>query len=311
MIFCFGRCEFDPSARQLLIDGTQTVIGGRAFDLLQALIERRDRVVSKDELYEIVWPGLAVEPNNLQVQVWTLRKLFGAAVIATVPRRGYRFMAPVQELPELSLAQPRPLATGREVQLEDPALQAVSAGLSRHRLVTLICQDGACSRHVALAATQALASRTAAGAWQTQAEVLTGRRRADLPCSPAEQAALQAASARLQAFLHRLSSHPALSITAPLRVGHTAYAKPALPAVLVVLGCGCAEGSAEAVRQVLDMAPRLHVLATSRQPLGLAEETVLHLPLAEIPVETAARATGGHAALRWLPRAVGVNGSTR
>ena len=311
MIFCFGRSEFDPAARQLLIDGTQTVIGGRAFDLLQALIERRDRVVSKDELYEIVWPGLAVEPNNLQVQVWTLRKLFGAAVIATVPRRGYRFMAPVQELPELSLAQPRPAPAGREVQLEDPALQAVSAGLSKHRLVTLICQDGTCSRQVALAATQALVPRTAAGAWQTQAEVLTGRRRADLPCSPAEQAALQAASARLQAFLQRLAGQAALATTAPLRAGTTAFGKPPLPAVLVLLGCSCAEGSAQAVRQVLDMAPRLHVLATSRQPLGLAEETVLRLSLAEIAVQTAARATGSHAALRWSPRAVGAPGGTR
>jgi DNA-binding response OmpR family regulator len=47
--------------------------------------------VPKDELIDVVWPGLVVEENNLQVQISALRKVLGAQAIATVPGRGYRF----------------------------------------------------------------------------------------------------------------------------------------------------------------------------------------------------------------------------
>jgi len=87
----FAHAEVRPSERQLLVDGQPAAVGGRAFDLLLALIERRDRVVTKAELLEQVWPGVIVEENNLQVQISTLRKLLGAQAIATVAGRGYRF----------------------------------------------------------------------------------------------------------------------------------------------------------------------------------------------------------------------------
>ena len=91
----FGRCELDPNRRQLLIDGSPAALGGRAFDVLLALVERRDQLVTKDELLELAWPGLVVEENNLQVQISSLRKVLGPQVIATIPGRGYRFAAPV------------------------------------------------------------------------------------------------------------------------------------------------------------------------------------------------------------------------
>ena len=87
----FGRVEVRPATRQLLVDGQTAALGARAFDLLLALIERRDRLVTKSELLELVWPGLIVEENNLQVQVSALRKLLGQDAIATVAGRGYRF----------------------------------------------------------------------------------------------------------------------------------------------------------------------------------------------------------------------------
>jgi len=86
----FGQVEIRPAERRILINGQAANVGARAFDLLLALIDRRDRVVSKDELLEIVWPGLIVEENNLQVQVSTLRKLLGPQALATIPGRGYR-----------------------------------------------------------------------------------------------------------------------------------------------------------------------------------------------------------------------------
>ena len=62
---CFGRVEIRPDQRQLWVDGRPTTLGARGFDLLMALVERSDRMVSKDELLDLVWPGLVVEQNNL------------------------------------------------------------------------------------------------------------------------------------------------------------------------------------------------------------------------------------------------------
>ena len=94
----FGHCELLGSERRLLVDGHDAPLGGRAFDLLVALIERRDRTVSKDELIDLVWPGLVVEANNLQVQISTLRKILGPRAIATIPGRGYQFAMEVSDL---------------------------------------------------------------------------------------------------------------------------------------------------------------------------------------------------------------------
>ena len=75
--FHAGRIRVDAHARVVLVDGRPAKLGGRAFDLLEALMQRRDRVVPKQELLDVVWPGLIVEENNLQVHVMNLRKLLG------------------------------------------------------------------------------------------------------------------------------------------------------------------------------------------------------------------------------------------
>ena len=77
--FRFGAAQLDVAHRQLRIDGHPAKVGPRAFDVLLALVERRDRAVDKNELFELVWPGLVVEENNLQVHISTLRKLLGPA----------------------------------------------------------------------------------------------------------------------------------------------------------------------------------------------------------------------------------------
>jgi adenylate cyclase len=87
----FGPIELRPAERRLLVDGQPVVIGARAFDLLVALVQRRDRVVTKGELLDLAWPGLVVEENNLSVQISSLRRLLGAHAIATIPSLGYRF----------------------------------------------------------------------------------------------------------------------------------------------------------------------------------------------------------------------------
>ncbi len=89
----FGRFELNPATRQLLADGLPVALGARSLDVLLALVERRERVVTKEELLELAWPGLVVEENNLQVQISALRRILGPQSIATIPGRGYRFTA--------------------------------------------------------------------------------------------------------------------------------------------------------------------------------------------------------------------------
>jgi DNA-binding winged helix-turn-helix (wHTH) protein len=66
-VYRFGGFELQPSQRRLLEDGRPVVLGDRAFDVLLALVERAGQLVSKDEMLGLVWPGLVVEENNLQV----------------------------------------------------------------------------------------------------------------------------------------------------------------------------------------------------------------------------------------------------
>jgi len=100
--YFFDRFEVRPAERLLLVEGATAVIGARAFDLLLCLLTHRDRVITKGEALEIVWPGLVVEENNLSVQVSALRKLLGPKAIATIPGRGYRFSFDVRHEAALS-----------------------------------------------------------------------------------------------------------------------------------------------------------------------------------------------------------------
>jgi TolB-like protein/tetratricopeptide (TPR) repeat protein len=106
-VFRAEGVEIRADERRLLARGVPVALGGRAFDLLLALIEHRDRVVGKDELLATVWPGVVVEENNLTVQVSSLRTALGAHAIATVAGRGYRFALPLLDDAAAAPAAPR------------------------------------------------------------------------------------------------------------------------------------------------------------------------------------------------------------
>lgn len=103
-VLAFGGFRFDLQTARLFDEHGVLVAGpSKAFETLRALVEHRDRVVSKDELMALVWPDTVVEEANLAQQIFTLRRLLGddasrPAFIATLPRRGYRFVADVSEL---------------------------------------------------------------------------------------------------------------------------------------------------------------------------------------------------------------------
>lgn len=101
-VFVFGQFYFDPAKRLLLCDGTPVSITPKALDTLRILIENRNRVVSKSELLGQLWPDTAVEEAGLSQQIFLLRKALGddsnsPQFIATLSRRGFRFVAEVME----------------------------------------------------------------------------------------------------------------------------------------------------------------------------------------------------------------------
>src|SRR6218665_3860364 len=91
----FDRFELRAAERVLYVGGEPISLGARAIDLLLVLVERSGRMVSKNDLLDLVWPGLVVEENNLQVQISALRKVLGQQAISTIPGRGYRFALPM------------------------------------------------------------------------------------------------------------------------------------------------------------------------------------------------------------------------
>ena len=101
----FGRFRISPHRREFLVDGQPIRIGGRAFDVLMALIEARGAVLSTDSLMSRVWPNRNVEQNAIQAQISELRDVFGADrdLIRTVRGRGYLFTGDLRAL----LGEPR------------------------------------------------------------------------------------------------------------------------------------------------------------------------------------------------------------
>ena len=92
----FGQFRIVPHRCQLLAHGQPIALGGRAFDLLMALIEASGAVVSKDQLLRLVWQGRIVAENRLAGEIVALRKAFGAdrELIRTVAGRGYQETVP-------------------------------------------------------------------------------------------------------------------------------------------------------------------------------------------------------------------------
>ncbi|HEY0761998.1 MAG TPA: tetratricopeptide repeat protein [Pyrinomonadaceae bacterium] len=117
----FGPFRIDPLKRRLLRDGEVLRLTPKAFDLLLVLVQESGRTIEKDELLEKVWPGTAVEENNLNQNITTLRKSLGdsrqeSQYIATISGVGYRFVAEVRTVEEEGLAQRRKGATQESPQ---------------------------------------------------------------------------------------------------------------------------------------------------------------------------------------------------
>lgn len=99
-VFRFGDFEFDPEI-PLLTRGSRSLdLSPKALRVLAVLVQNAGRVVSKDDLLDIVWKGAAVEEGNLAVHIFALRKALGGHAIENIPKRGYRFAEPVDSARE-------------------------------------------------------------------------------------------------------------------------------------------------------------------------------------------------------------------
>jgi TolB-like protein len=98
-IYRFGPFVLDVADRSLKRSGAPIPLTPKTFDLLVTLVENAGRLVEKDSLLRSVWPDVAVEEGNLTKGVFSLRQALeeegGSRYIETVPKRGYRFVAPI------------------------------------------------------------------------------------------------------------------------------------------------------------------------------------------------------------------------
>jgi len=281
--FRFGRFELQPVERRLLVDGKPVAVGARAFDVLLALAERPGRLVSKRALMDLVWPGLVVQENNLAAQVSALRKVVGDEVIATIPGRGYRFVARAEttgvadagtsgvarEAAAFSAAQPPSLRTNLPVEL--PALlgrghelDALGTLIDAHRLVSVV---GAGGMGKSLLTQHLLHQRRAAYpqgvCWVELASV-------------AEPDALPGAIATALG-VDVGQGEPLATLVA------------AVAPLTLLLALDNAEhlldAAARFAKALCDAAPGLRIVVTSQAPLRLAAERVLRLGPLAIPGE--------------------------
>lgn len=102
-VFAFGPFVLDPVERRLQRDGAPVPLAGKAFNVLVSLVERHGELVTRDELLTHVWGGVNVEDAVITVNISTIRKILGDdrnghSFVETVPRVGYRFIAPVKRV---------------------------------------------------------------------------------------------------------------------------------------------------------------------------------------------------------------------
>jgi predicted ATPase/DNA-binding winged helix-turn-helix (wHTH) protein len=276
MDYRFGNAELRPDQRLLLVGGKQSHIGARAFDLLLALVERRDRVVAKDELLDSVWPGIVVEENNLQVHISNLRKVLGPRAIVTVPGRGYQFTAPVESAggqanldapPSPASAVAELLQTNLPAELpplvaRDDEIGQLAALLRAHRVVTVVGPGGIGKTVLAQAAARQALAHFREGVWLVDLAPL------------ADGSLVVSAVASALHLVLRADSQPQT----------LAKALASTQRLLVLDNCEHVAGAvAELVQALSQGAPRVCFLATSQERLKLAHEQVFRLGALSLP----------------------------
>ncbi|MFJ5235690.1 ATP-binding protein [Pseudomonas neuropathica] len=264
----FGPYAFHLRQR-LILDGDRPLrMGGRALDILQVLVERAGRVVRKEQLIALVWPTSVVEEINLRVHIAALRRALGDGengqrYIVNVPQCGYSFIAPVRcdsvaqvvfeglRTPEHNLPARLTPVAGRD---------SLVGGLVRQmplcRLMTVTGAAGVGKSTVALRVAELLLQYYRDGVWQIDLSLIDD----DTPL-------IDQVLRTLESDLPGLSTRHAL-----LLLDNCDHRRAACRA---------------AVETLLEAAPRLSVLATSREALQVGLETLQGVPPLTLPKRSA------------------------
>src|SRR5437763_397152 len=270
----FGPYRLLPTQR-LLLEGDQPVrLGSRAFDILATLLERASEVVGKEELIAQAWPKTFVEDANLKIQISALRRALGDGqggnrYIATIPGRGYNFVAPVrfEKLARAATiasaaAHNLPLAATRMIGREEVVATLVSR-LSRERVLTIVGPGGIGKTTVALAVAERMISDYEHGVWL-------------IDLSPLGDPRLVPSAVATVLGLEVRTENPLPGLIAALRDRRM---------LLLLDNCEhVIDAVASLAAAVLTGVPRVNILATSREPLGVAGERAHRLgPLGSPP----------------------------
>jgi predicted ATPase/DNA-binding winged helix-turn-helix (wHTH) protein len=281
--FLFGPFRLSPSKR-VLFEGDRVVrLGGKAIEILIALVERAGELVSKRELVAIAWPDTFVVEANLTVQMAALRRALGEddaanQYIVNSPGRGYRFVAPIKALEEESPAveqPPLPEAHNLPVQLtrlvgRAETLQSLKRKLTDDRLVSIVGPPGVGKTSIALGLAETMLPQFQHGVWLVDLGAVT-------------DASLMSSAIASALPIDVRSSDTLSGISAGLRYKNL---------LLIFDNCEhLIESAAAAVGELLRGAGDIKVLTTSREPLRIEGERVFRLPPLEVPpTETALEA---------------------
>jgi predicted ATPase/DNA-binding winged helix-turn-helix (wHTH) protein len=252
--------------QRLLLEGDRPVrLGSRAFDILAALVERSGEVVGKEQLIARAWPQTFVEESNLKIQVSALRRALGDGqsghrYVITVPGRGYNFVAPVrrEETLRAASAPPAPSTTPHNLPFavtrmigRDDAVAALVTRLSRERLVTIVGAGGIGKTTVALAVAERMIASYEHGIWLV-----------DL--APLGDSRLVPSAVATVLGLEMRTEDPLPALVAALRDNRM---------LLLLDNCEhVIDAAAGLAVAIVSGAPGVSILATSREPLGVAGE---------------------------------------
>lgn len=268
--FSFASFVLIPERQLLLEGGVPVRIGGRALDILTALVERHGELVSKDELFSRVWPDTVVEEANLKVNMAALRRVLGDGsrgmqFIATVVGRGYRFVVPVTSSDRGEPAiEPRaapkrrhnlPANTAR-IFGRDEQIEGMRRDLDESRLLSIVGAGGVGKTTVGLAVAAHAVESYADGVWFVELAPLKDP--ALVPSAIATTLGFRAQSASLLAALCEFLRDQEL--------------------LLVLDSCEhLIDAVAACAHRILAEAPRVRLLVTSRESLRVSGERVRRL----------------------------------
>lgn len=273
----FGPFTLRVAQRLLERDGVPVDLGGRAMDVLLALIAKANVIVSKQELMAQAWPGMVVSDGSLRYQITMLRQALddgrdGARYLSNVVGRGYCFVAPITKAVAGPDAQPsaeeNPLEPGlpaQPVELVGRAkdLAAISTQLLKGRFVTIVGSGGVGKTTVALRVGQDLLRDFGGAVVFVDLSMLM-----DPGLVPTAIASMLRLSVR--------SADPVPSLIAYLRERRM---------LLILDNCEhVIAAAASLAERIFQAAPHVHMLATSREALRVQGEHI-HLldPLANPP----------------------------